>query len=193
MKKVLLAVPLLFGAALALGAGEHGEKGKGKGMHKGAVTRAVCVLHPTAKSTVRGIVVFTQKNGYVEVKGKIVGLTPGKHGFHVHEFGDCTAPDGSSAGGHFDPDKSKHGGPEDKERHVGDLGNIDANAAGVAEFTRKDKMIALNGAHAIIGRGLIVHAKADDLKSQPSGDAGGRVACGVIGVAKSAAMPKKAK
>lgn len=191
MKKVLLAVPLLFGAALALGADEHGEKGKGKGMH--AVTRAVCVLHPTAKSSVRGIVVFTQKKGYVEVKGKVVGLTPGKHGFHVHEFGDCSAHDGSSAGGHFDPDGKKHGGPKDTERHVGDLGNIDANADGIAEFTRQDKMIALNGGHSIIGRSVIVHAKADDLKSQPSGDAGGRVACGVIGVAKAAAMTKKAK
>ncbi|MCI0464722.1 MAG: superoxide dismutase family protein [Gemmataceae bacterium] len=147
-------------------------------------TKAICVMTPLSGSKVHGVIVFTQKGHTVHVKGKITGLTPGLHGFHVHEYGDLTDDKGMSTGGHFDPDKTKHGGPDSKERHVGDLGNVKANDKGVAEIDLMDKMLSLSGPHSIIGRGLIVHAKADDLKSQPAGDAGGRVGGGVIGVAK---------
>jgi Cu-Zn family superoxide dismutase len=149
--------------------------------------KAVCVLIPTKDSKVSGIVTFTQTDDGVEVSGEITGLTPGKHGFHVHEFGDVSSADGMATGPHFDPDMTKHhGGPHDpeKERHAGDLGNIEADDSGKATIKAMDKDIQLHGPHSIIGRALIVHAKADDLKSQPAGDAGARIAQGVIGVAK---------
>jgi Cu-Zn family superoxide dismutase len=154
-----------------------------------AITEAVVVLHPTQGSEVHGVVRFVQKGDAVQITGEVTGLKPGLHGFHVHQYGDCTAPDGTSTGGHFNPSNMPHGGPDADHRHVGDLGNIKADDTGKATINMTDKMIRLNGPHSIIGRGMIVHAGADDLKTQPTGDAGGRVACGVIGVANP--MKKK--
>ena len=114
----------------------------------------------------------------------ISGLKPGKHGFHVHQFGDLTLEkDGESAGGHFDPEHTMHHGAPDAEvRHVGDLGNIEANDAGVAIVNTDDMKIQLNGPSSIIGRSIVVHV-GEDKFTQPTGNAGGRVAFGVIGVA----------
>ena len=148
------------------------------------VRNAICVLHPTEGNNVRGTVRFMQGDSGVTVTINLTGLTPGKHGFHVHEYGDCSAPDGSSAGGHFNPEMKKHGGPQDTERHVGDLGNVTADSSGVVNQVMTDKVISLSGPHSIIGRSIVVHAGEDDLTSQPSGNAGPRVACGVIGIAK---------
>ncbi len=161
-----------------------GQAQKGEEVHEDGPKKAVCVLMPTKGSKVFGVVTFTVKGDDVEITGAIYDLTPGKHGFHVHEFGDLTDPAGLATGGHFNPDKEKHGGPEDKERHVGDLGNVVADENGKATLKMTDKLLRLSGPHSVIGRGLIVHAKEDDLKTQPTGDAGGRVAQGVIGVAK---------
>ena len=147
-------------------------------------TKAVAVLHPTAGNNVSGIVTFTVSGDSVKVVADISGLTPGKHGFHIHEFGDCSSADGKSAGGHFNPGNHQHGAPDSSDRHEGDLGNIEADASGKAHLDITDKMLKLSGDMSIIGRAVIVHEKADDLKTQPTGDAGGRVACGVIGVAK---------
>jgi superoxide dismutase, Cu-Zn family len=156
-----------------------------------AVTKAIAVLHATKSGgEAHGEVTFTKVEGGVRVVGEIRGLTPGEHGFHIHEFGDVSSPDAMSAGGHFNPDKAEHSGPHADKRHVGDLGNIKAGEDGVAKVMVKDKMLSLSGPHSIVGRSVIVHAKADDLKSQPSGDAGGRVACGVVGIAKAGAMKK---
>ena len=116
----------------------------------------------------------------MRVVADIEGLTPGDHGFHVHEFGDCSAPDGTSAGAHFNPTKKPHGAPDNAERHVGDLGNITADESGKAHYDRIDTVIELNGENTIVGRSVIVHAKADDFVSQPAGNAGSRIACGVI-------------
>ena len=149
------------------------------------VKKAVAVLHPTEGSEVHGVVTFTGTDDGVKVTGEISGLTPGLHGFHIHEFGDCSAADGKSAGGHFNPAGTEHGGPDSPEHHVGDLGNIEANEEGIATVDVTSKMIEFDGENSILGRGLIVHAGQDDLKSQPSGNAGGRVACGVIGVANT--------
>jgi superoxide dismutase, Cu-Zn family len=143
-------------------------------------TKAVCMVEPLSGSKVMGKVTFTQVADGVEIDAELTGLTPGKHGFHVHEFGDCSKMDGSCAGGHFNPDKMKHGAPDAAERHVGDFGNIEADADGKATYKRVDKVISLSGAHSIIGRAIIVHANPDDF-SQPTGNAGGRVGCGVIG------------
>jgi Cu-Zn family superoxide dismutase len=148
--------------------------------------KAVAVLHPTAENKVSGTVTFTEEADGVRVQADITGLSPGKHGFHVHEFGDCTAADLASAGGHFNPTNKPHAGPDAAQRHAGDMGNVEADASGAAKLDYVDHEMSLtNDERSVIGRSVIVHAKADDLKSQPAGDSGARIACGVIGRAKS--------
>lgn len=149
------------------------------------VTNAICVLQPTEGSDVSGTVYFCKTEAGVLVKAEIRGLTAGKHGFHIHEFGDLTAPDGTSAGGHFNPTGHDHGAPNGDVRHVGDLGNLEANEEGVAVYEVTYPHMSFSGAESVLGRGIIVHAEEDDLVSQPTGAAGARVAIGVIGVAKS--------
>jgi Cu-Zn family superoxide dismutase len=148
------------------------------------VTRAVAVLHPTASNTAAGTVWLTATSGGVAVKATLKGLAPGTHGFHVHEFGDCTAPDAESAGGHFNPTARPHGAPTDAARHAGDLGNVTAAAVGTATLQWTDPTMKLDGPDGVVGHAVIVHASPDDLKTQPTGNAGGRVACGVVGIAK---------
>ncbi len=144
------------------------------------VRSAKSTLMPTKGNSVTGEVIFTAVNDGVRVVANIQGLTPGDHGFHVHEFGDCSAPDASSAGAHFNPTNKHHGSPESEDRHVGDLGNITADENGKGHYDRVDKIIKLNGQNNIVGRSVIVHANADDFVTQPAGNAGAKVACGVI-------------
>ena len=143
-------------------------------------TRAIAILNATAGNQVSGVVYFTQTRSGVLVEGELQGLTPGKHGFHIHEKGDCSASDGSSAGGHFNPTNTLHGAPDGEVCHAGDMGNIMADGNGRAVISYTDMHMDLNGEHSILGKGVIVHAQEDDLKTQPTGNAGGRVACGVI-------------
>ena len=150
------------------------------------VTKAVCVLMPVGDSGVSGTLYFERvDDAKVKVTGEITGLEPGEHGFHVHQFGDATdMKEGKSAGSHMDVgDDSPHGKPNDAERHTGDLGNVTADENGVAKVDVTDEVISLNGAHSVLGRGVVVHAKADDF-GQPTGNAGGRVALGVVGIAQ---------
>ncbi len=152
--------------------------------HEGArVTKAEAILIPTKDSKVEGRITFTQDGERVKVHAVITGLTPGLHGFHVHEYG-VWSEDGMAAGGHFNPAGHPHADVTVKERHVGDLGNITADESGKATLDLDDAILSLHGPHSILGRGVVVHEKADDLKSQPSGDAGGRLAVGTIGVSK---------
>ncbi|KAI5734511.1 superoxide dismutase [Cu-Zn] [Diaphorina citri] len=151
--------------------------------------KAVCVLN---NEPVKGTIFFTQEHADspVKVTGEIQGLEEGNHGFHIHEFGDntngCT-----SAGPHFNPLGKDHGAPSDADRHVGDLGNIVATANKVAKVEIEDSIISLTGANNIVGRTLVVHADPDDLGkgghelSKTTGNAGARIACGVIGIAKA--------
>lgn len=140
-------------------------------------------IQSTSGSQVSGSVAFIpEKWGKVRVSGEIRGLTPGSHGFHVHEYGDCSASDGSSAGGHYNPKSKDHGSPEMTSHHAGDLGNIVADNNGVARVDSTFDHLQLKGHHSIVGRAVIVHEKADDLTSQPSGAAGKRLGCGVIGI-----------
>jgi Cu-Zn family superoxide dismutase len=151
-----------------------------------SITKAVALLLPTKAVTgsdISGRVTFTQNGRTIHVHAEISGLSPGAHGFHVHEFG-VWSEDGMASGGHFNPSKSPHAGPDSTKRHVGDLGNVTANANGHVTYEVDDPHMSFHGPHSIIGRGLVVHEKADDLKSQPSGNAGARLAVGVIGVAK---------
>lgn len=146
--------------------------------------KAIAVLYPTDANAVQGTVQFTEENGKIRVVADVERLQPGKHGFHVHQYGNCSAADGSSAGGHFNPDGKAHGSPDSAERHVGDLGNIEADEQGKARLDSQDNELALSGSHSIVGRSVVVHAGEDDLTSQPSGNAGARVACGVVGIAE---------
>ena len=147
------------------------------------VTRAVCVLYGTAGNDVSGLVEFTLTGTGMRVRAEVQGLAPGDHGFHIHDFGDCSAPDATSAGGHFNPGQVAHAGPDAMPHHIGDLGNITADSTGRAVYERVDPELVFTGPTSILGRGVIVHAQADDLVSQPTGAAGARVACGTIGVA----------
>ncbi|HEV2667715.1 MAG TPA: superoxide dismutase family protein, partial [Blastocatellia bacterium] len=122
------------------------------------VTKAVAVLNPTEGNKVHGVVTITQAGSNVKVVAHIEGLTPGKHGFHIHEFGDCSSKDGSSAGGHFNPGNAPHGAPEAAQRHAGDMGNIEADQNGVAHLEYNDTVAKMNGHGSIIGHGMIVHA-----------------------------------
>ncbi len=148
-----------------------------------AITKAVATINPLVDSKVHGTVTFTTKGNGIEVVADIDGLTPGKHGFHVHEHGDCSG-DGTAAGSHFNPTNSKHGAPWSKERHVGDLGNVVADKNGHAHYVWHDHQIAFSGPNSIIGRSIIVHSDADDYVSQPAGNSGKRIGCGIIEAAK---------
>ncbi|KAF8073762.1 superoxide dismutase [Lyophyllum atratum] len=153
-----------------------------------AVEKAVVVL--SGPSNVTGTITFYQNNGRgpVTVSGDIKNLDPNAlRGFHVHQAGDLT--NGClSAGAHFNPFGKPHGAPSDRNRHVGDLGNIQSDGEGAAIFSLKDWQISLNGPLSILGRAVVVHAGTDDLgkggneESLKTGNAGGRAACGVIGV-----------
>jgi Cu-Zn family superoxide dismutase len=180
----LIASLIPLAGSEVLAQSQNRDKPQAKSASTAEVTKAVAVLHPTDGSKVHGIVTFTKEGNKVKVVARIEGLTPGKHGFHIHEWGDCSSKDGSAAGGHFNPASSPHGAPDAAKRHVGDLGNIEADQQGVANLEWTDPIMKLSGPGSIIGRGLIVHANPDDLKTQPTGNAGGRLACGVIGVAK---------
>ena len=146
------------------------------------INRAICrILGTEGNESVKGVVHFTQEAGGVRIKGVVEGLPPGLHGFHIHQWGDINCTDGKCTGGHFNPTGAQHGAPEAGERHVGDLGNLIADALGKAGYDRLDTVVKLNGAHSFIGRAIIIHAKPDDW-SQPTGNAGARVAYGVIGI-----------
>ncbi|HUD70869.1 MAG TPA: superoxide dismutase family protein [Dongiaceae bacterium] len=144
-----------------------------------AATHAAATVAPTQGSTVAGTVTFTAGKSGVHVVADLTGLTPGEHGFHIHEKGDCSAPDGTSAGGHFNPAGHPHGAPG-AEHHAGDLGNITAGTDGKAHLEADFPSMSMAGADSVVGRAVIVHAGVDDLKTQPTGNAGGRLACGVI-------------
>jgi Cu-Zn family superoxide dismutase len=148
------------------------------------VSKAVAVLRAASGSNVRGVVTFVKVEGGVRVIADVEGLAPGEHGFHVHEFGDCSATSAASAGGHFNPHNTSHGGPDTAHQHEGDLGNIVSDDSGKAHYDRVNKLIVLEGPDSVIGRSVIVHEKTDDLEAQPAGNAGARVACGLIGIAR---------
>ncbi len=146
----------------------------------------IAVMHPTEGSDARGTVRFEREGDRVRVVADLTGLAPGtRHGFHVHELGDCSAPDGESAGGHFDPGDHPHALPPAQPRHAGDLGNLEVGRDGSARLDQRFDTFSIAGERApVLGRAVIVHA-APDTGRGPTGEAGARLACGVIGVARS--------
>src|SRR4030088_196388 len=169
MKRILFFAAFLCAAAI--------------GAHAQDVTKAVAKLEPKSGSKVMGTVTFTKTGDDVEVVADVENLKPGKHGFHIHEKGDCSAPDAASAGAHFNPTHHHHDGPATAEHHAGDLGNITVDASGRVHLEWTGKL-QLNGPDSIIGKSVVVHEKEDDLKTDPTGNSGGRIACGVIEAAK---------
>jgi Cu-Zn family superoxide dismutase len=144
--------------------------------------RATAALQPTTGNAVTGTVQFVQAGGQVRVSGEVRGLKPNaEHGFHVHEKGDCSSGDGMSTGGHFNPGGKPHGQHGQAAQHAGDLVSLKANASGVAAFSFESSAISVGaGPTDVVGKGLIVHRDPDDYKTQPTGNAGPRLACAVI-------------
>ena len=176
MNKTSLRIVLAAIALAALGACAHREA-----HHDGRLT-ATATLTPTTGNSTTGSVRFAQSGETVRVVGEISGLRPGaEHGFHVHERGDCSSGDGMSTGGHFNPGGAPHGRHGAGTHHVGDMPSLRANANGVARFDFTSTSIRLgNGPNSVVGKGLIVHRDPDDYTTQPTGNAGPRLACAVI-------------
>jgi superoxide dismutase, Cu-Zn family len=184
----VVSTALLLNTAVSLPAADH-DKAHAEAW--ATVKQAIAVLHPTEGNQCRGTVQFVEQGDSVKITAQIEGLNPGqKHAFHIHEYGDCSAPDATSAGGHYNPEGHMHGLPDTGapgtgQRHAGDLGNLQADNQGKARLEITVKNISIAGTrNPVIGRGVIVHAKPDD-GGQPVGNAGARIACGVIGVAKA--------
>ena len=146
---------------------------------RGPIARAT--LSPTSGNTAQGTVEFRQmRDGAVKVDVSLTNVPAGARGFHVHEFGSC-ADNGNAAGGHFNPTNMPHASPEAASHHAGDFGNIEVSANGEVRTTFNTRAITVtDGPRSVVGKAVIVHAKRDDLVSQPTGDAGARIACGVI-------------
>jgi Cu-Zn family superoxide dismutase len=168
----------LVGCA-APGTGMPGMGMAGDAMQPGRM--AVATLTPTQGNQVRGLVMFHQKDGQLVLHARVSGLQPnGEFGFHVHETGSCASTDGNSAGGHFNPDAQPHG-PPGGAHHAGDLPVLKSDANGMAEqtFTLSGPTLGA-GPASVVGRAVIVHAQTDDYTTQPTGNSGARIACGVI-------------
>jgi Cu-Zn family superoxide dismutase len=192
---VRATLPLLISLALFTGCQDmigarHSDKPAKKDTGKAA---AVAHIKPSKAAATQpswgnpaGTVSFTQMGNKTKVVAHLTGLPPGKHGFHIHEKGDMSSPDLMSTGGHFNPHGHPHGGPTTSPVHAGDFGNITADASGNAhlELELTGLSIGTGAKDDIIGKPVIVHAKPDDLKSQPSGNAGARIAGGLIEAAK---------
>ncbi len=142
---------------------------------------AVAMLHPTSGSQAVGMVHFQQMaDGSVEVKVDLKNVPPGVHGFHVHDKGDC-GDNGNAAGGHFNPMSMPHGAPDAVSHHAGDFGNVTADASGTVSATFTTHSVTVTaGDKSVVGHAVILHGNPDDLTSQPSGNAGPRIACGVV-------------
>ena len=188
----LLTIPaLVAAAAFAAAPVQADHQAHGMPDASAAPTQAIAVLAPTAGHSCHGTLRFVQVGDKVQVTADIEGLIPNQqHAIHVHEYGDCSAPDATSAGSHYNPEGHPHGLPATAERHAGDLGNLQADAAGKAHYEITITNASIAGPlNPILGRAVIVHEKIDD-GGQPVGNAGARIACGVIGIAKPPAPAK---
>jgi Cu-Zn family superoxide dismutase len=187
MKRYASVLAVTAIASLAAGCGEMSTSSEAAGAKPAAAAAkpagptAVATLQPTTGNATAGTAWFTQQPDGVLVRVKVSGLKPNQeHGFHAHEKGDCSSGDGMSTGGHFNPAGKPHG-PQHAEHHAGDFPALKADGSGNVETTFKLTGATVGtGAYDLIGKGLIVHANPDDYKTQPTGNAGARIACGVI-------------
>jgi Cu-Zn family superoxide dismutase len=172
---------VLLGAALAGCETTSTPSASAAAESRAAPVTATAQLKPTQGNTAAGTVSFTQQGLRVDVRVQVTGLAPNQeHGFHVHEKGDCSSPDGMSTGGHFNPGGQPHG-PQSAPHHGGDMPSLKADASGNAQASFQMQGVSVGtGIDGLIGRGVIVHAKPDDYATQPTGNSGARIACGVI-------------
>jgi Cu-Zn family superoxide dismutase len=148
-------------------------------------TEAAVQLSSTQGNTANGGLKISAAGSGVRISGMVQGLKPdSEFGFHFHEKGDCSAPDATSAGAHFNPNNQQHGSPEGQPHHAGDMPNVKSDAQGVAEVSIDNPDVTLQSGqpNGVLGKALVMHAKPDDYKTQPSGDSGDRIACGVVAV-----------
>jgi len=174
------ASALLFVAGSVSGAANLGADRAASGSVVKSL-EATAKLESKSGSTVTGEAEFTEKKDGVEVSIQIKGAKPGPHGVHLHDKGDCSAADASSAGGHFNPDSKAHGAPGAEAHHAGDLGNMQVGANGIGKLKMMVKGLTVApGPNSVVGHAVVIHADPDDMKTQPSGNSGARVACGVV-------------
>lgn len=191
----LMALPLVAEDMPGMNMPKKSEKEGKKEDKKVRVTEAVAVLVPTDGNRTAGTVIFTRNpEGGIRVQARVTGLKPGKHGFHIHQYGNLSSKDGSAAGPHYNPEDLDHGNADSTVKHSGDMGNILADAAGVGTCDIIVHGLKLDGkSQGIIGRSVIVHEKEDDGVTQPSGASGARLAVGLIGVTKEADVSSERK
>ena len=170
---------ILASAGVVLALGLLGTAGRAVAAD---AAKATATIESRSGSKVTGKAVFTElPSGGTKIEVWIENATPGTHGIHLHEKGDCSAPDAASAGPHFNPAGNPHAGPADSKHHNGDWGNITIGADGKGHLEMTSDMLTVKpGPNSVMGKAVVFHEKADDLKSQPSGDAGGRFGCGVV-------------
>jgi len=188
VKKIVgrLVVAGIVAGILAGGCYAAGTSTKGKKSAKGHDKKAVAVLQSKSDSHVTGKAAFHESNGKVTLDVTLEGAEPGQHAVHLHEKGDCSAPDGASAGGHWNPTHEDHGKWGTAPFHHGDIGVVEVGADGKGKLELTTDLWTIGGAPEtdVIGKAVIVHAKTDDFTTQPTGNAGGRVACGVVEASK---------
>ncbi len=167
MKKIVLSLGATLLAAIIATAAEQ--------------MKSTATIEAKSGSKVSGTATATQSDGTVRIVVRAEGLSEGMHAVHIHEKGDCSAPDGMTAGGHFNPTNEKHGAPMAAEHHAGDFGNmkVGADGKGTLEIESK-KLTVAPGPNSVVGRTVVIHEKVDDFVTQPTGNAGGRVGCGVF-------------
>jgi Cu-Zn family superoxide dismutase len=180
-------ISLWIAASLLSGCGQRNEAEAPAESPAGAAVTpsatASAQLAPTEGNTANGSITLTPLENGVHLSGSILGLAPdGEFGFHIHEKGDCSAPDASSAGGHFNPANAQHGNPAGDTHHAGDMYNVKSDAQGVARIETQAPGATLGSGQPndVSGKAVVLHEKADDFTTQPSGDSGARIACGVI-------------
>ena len=191
MKKILITLSiktsllLLIGISLALVSCSRTQQDIGV-LSTPTAKQAIATIGPASDSNVTGMAIFTQNGDQITLTIQIQNASPGVHAVHIHESGDCSAPDGTSAGGHWNPTGVAHGKWREGEFHLGDIGNITVgeDGTGSIELTTDLWEIGTGSDVDIVGRGIIVHAGADDFTSQPSGNAGARIGCGAIALAE---------
>jgi Cu-Zn family superoxide dismutase len=181
--KTKFFVLFLLGLALTRCSSLSGGSGAGDKKLFSPVYYGVAVIQPAKGEKAAGVLKFSESFGTVKVEGQFEGLDKNsKHAIHIHEFGDCTAADFVSAGGHYNPAGHAHGAPDGEVRHIGDLGNLETNGKGQARLKMTVSEMSINGSiNPVLGRSVVVHKNHDDFLSQPAGGAGPRIACGVIG------------
>lgn len=175
MKRIKWTAPLSLAAAALIWAGCASAKPP-------EGTTAKATLESKSGSGVTGTAIFTElRTGGVQAKVHIEHATPGTHGLHIHEKGDCSDAEAKNAGGHFNPGANPHAGPKEAKRHAGDFGNIEIKADGTGDLDITSDLLTVKpGPNSVVGRAVVFHEKADDLTTQPTGNAGGRFACGVV-------------